>query len=69
MRYAIDRKPTEYTTIRFEDNKKYTIEEYDWRELIYQMAKDYRKLYHNDNFLAMVAAANPQYLNGHTGYE
>ena len=69
MRYAIDKKPTEYTTIRFEDNKTYTSDEYDWRELIYQMAKDYRKHYHDDDFLYRVATANPQYPDGHTGYE
>ena len=78
MRYAIDKKPIKYTTIRFPagENKTYkAIAEkendviYDWRELIYQMAKDYRKLYHEDDFLLNLATANPQYPDGHTGYE
>jgi hypothetical protein len=33
------------------------------------MAKDYRKCYHNDDFLINVAQANPQYPTGRTGYE
>lgn len=78
MRYAIDKKPTIYKTL---DGQVYSVtkdenkEEQkdwiktDWRELIYQMAIDYRKNYHNDEFLYKVAAANPQYPNGHTGYE
>lgn len=41
----------------------------DWRELIYQMALDYRRHYHDDDFLSDVAAKNPQYPTGRTGYE
>ena len=42
----------------------------DWRELIYQMALDYNKYGHLDNFEQKVAAANPQlYPSGRTGYE
>lgn len=42
----------------------------DWRELIYQMALDYNKYGHLDNFEQKVAAANPQlYPFGRTGYE
>ena len=42
----------------------------DWRELIYQMAKDYRRYNHLDNFAQKVATANPElYSNGITGYE
>lgn len=37
-RYAVDKKPTSYTTIA---GKKYQDSEWDWRELIYQMASDY----------------------------
>jgi hypothetical protein len=37
-RYAIDKKPTSYTTL---GGKTYTSDVYDWRELIYQMALDY----------------------------
>lgn len=42
----------------------------DWRELIYQMAKDYRRYNHLDNFAQKVATANSGlYSNGITGYE
>ena len=41
----------------------------DWRELIYQMALDYRKCHYDDDFLYYVAQANPQYSTGKTGYE
>lgn len=100
MRYAIDKKPTSYTSItvsgaELEDyNKKYGFnvqpqesktyiadniyeaddEEVhcDWRELIYQMAKDYRKYNHLDNFELKIIEANKVnglYQNGRTGYE
>ena len=43
----------------------------DWREIIYQMAKDYRKYYHSDdNFLFNIAQNNLDYYpSGKTGYE
>lgn len=72
MRYAIDNKPVKYKAL---NGVKYTVEEYDWRELIYQMALDYRKHYHDDDFLYNVAQANkdwkdgPLYIDGQTGYE
>ncbi len=78
MRYAIDKKPEQYTTLNWYDNegkltkesKTYSIEDgWDWRELIYQMALDYRQNYHNDDFLYKVAQANPQFPTGQTGYE
>lgn len=67
MRYAIDRKPEKYHSLI--EDKDYTIEDWDWRELIYQMALDYRRYYHDDDFLYRLAQANPQYPDGHTGYE
>lgn len=67
MRYAIDHKPTKYHSLL--DDKDYTTDDWDWRELIYRMALDYRKYYHNDDFLYNLAQANPQYPDGHTGYE
>ena len=68
MRYAIDFKPEYYKTL---DGKIFTSEQYDWRELIYQMALDYFKYNHKfDNFTQMVAAENPDYYpTGITGYE
>jgi hypothetical protein len=48
----------------------YTDEEYDWREIIYQMAVDYYQYNQVDEFYSKVAAANPTTcLNGKTGYE
>jgi hypothetical protein len=42
----------------------------DWREVIYQMAVDHRKHYHDDDFLYNVAQNNLQcYPTGTTGYE
>ena len=42
----------------------------DWREIIYQMALDYYKYGHLDNFELMVRRANPDYYpTGKTGYE
>lgn len=67
MRYVIDVKPIEYTSLI--DGITYTSDSWDWRELIYRMALDYRRYYHDDDFLYNVAQANPQYPSGHTGYE
>lgn len=42
----------------------------DWRELIYRMAKDYRKHNHEDEFERTLATRNyPLYPTGITGYE
>lgn len=115
MRYAIDNKPTEYTSIEVdygyyevdengekvldEDGKAifhpgvdfdvidaynqkygtkqegqmsftYKVEDgYEWRELIYLMAKDYYKYNHLDDFELRLIKHNPQYPTGQTGYE
>ena len=83
MRYAIDRKPQYYKNY---DGKIYITSEYfdqsvgtvhDWRELIYQMALDYRKHYHEDDFTYQISRNNCiqnddivyLYPNGKTGYE
>jgi hypothetical protein len=48
----------------------YTSAQWDWRELIYQMAIDYFKHNQEDGFEQSVAAANPNhYPTGVTGYE
>lgn len=68
MRYAIDKKPENYYSLL--DEKEYSINDgWDWRELIYKMALDYRRFYHDDDFLYNLAQKNPQYLTGKTGYE
>ena len=42
----------------------------DWREIIYQMAIDYYKHQHDEDFLASIAENNPEYYpQGYTGYE
>lgn len=49
------------------DNPVYVV---DWREIIYQMALDYRKHYHEDDFLYYLAQNNIDYYpSGVTGYE
>lgn len=71
-----------YTPLHKEVNMKpqssvvYTIEDYDWREIIYQMAKDYYQYGQLESFLSKVIKANPDlendgslYPNGRTGYE
>lgn len=65
-RYAVDKKPTSYTTIA---GKKYQDSEWDWRELIYQMASDYQKNRENSSFLTELEKANPQFIGGRTKYE
>ena len=44
--------------------------ECDWREILYQMAKDYLKYEHTPDFLSTVAKNNGDYYpSGYTGYE
>lgn len=66
LRYAIDKKPVSYTTY---SGVEYTSEDYDWRELLFQMQADYRKHHREADFLIKVAQNNPQYPTGLTGYE
>ena len=67
MRYAIHKKPTKYVNL---DNIEYTTDNYDWRELIYQMALDYYKHNQEENYLIDIANRNPEhYPTGITGYE
>ena len=56
--------------IQLPRERPYTTEEYDWREIIYQMSLDFYKYNQLDNFNAKVAEANPDlYPTGRTGYE
>ena len=50
-------------------NRKYSTDNYDWRELIYQMAIDFRKHGTKPDYYLQLEQYNPQYLNGKTGYE
>lgn len=76
-RYAIHSKPKSYKNFK---GVTYTSDKYDWRELIYQMAIDYRRHMHDANvddtvedsiesFEVTLAENNPQYPDGRTGYE
>ena len=88
LRYAIDKKPVEYHTIKVTDgevadyNKKYgtdltgqnsntyNTKMVDWREIIYQMAKDYYKYNFLEDFELKIIEANKNlYPTGQTGYE
>lgn len=74
-------KPTipghEYTsnledTVREEVRKLFTLYTYEceWREVLYQMARDYLKHGHEDDFMAVIAENNGDlYPSGTTGYE
>ena len=43
--------------------------EMDWRELIYRMALDYYRHNQEENFLINLELANPEFVDGKTGYE
>lgn len=66
MRVAIDEKPENYKAF---DGTMYTSDKWDWRELIYQMAKDFYKHNHDDDFDVVLHQNNPGYKFGKTGYE
>lgn len=76
MRYAIDTKPTRYFSL-IDDKWYYTYGDgkVDWRELIYKMALDYRRYYHDDDFITNLIEKNtPEgeqslFPTGRTGYE
>ena len=57
------------TTLKGQQSITYTSEIYDWRELIYQMALDYYKYNHLDDFEIKVRGVNPHFTSGRTGYE
>lgn len=66
LRYAIDKKPKKYVTY---NNKTYTTDSYDWREIIYRMAEDNLNNSQRSDFYAIIAQKNPNYKLGVTGYE
>jgi hypothetical protein len=58
------------TVVGSQKTTAYSTEDYDWREIIYQMALDYYRYNFLDDFELRVAAANPDlYPTGRTGYE
>lgn len=67
MRYAIDEKPSYYQAY---DGIIYTTADVDWREIIFQMQKDYRQHHFDDDFILRIIENNPEhYPTGQTGYE
>ena len=66
IRYAIDKKPEKYVTF---EGQIFSSDQYDWRELIYQMAIDYRVHNMEKDFEVILAKNNPWFSTGRTGYE
>ena len=67
MRVAIDEKPEYYKNFQ---GIEYTTNNWDWREIIYQMALDYFDHNHEDDFELNLMKNNPGlFRNGKTGYE
>jgi hypothetical protein len=84
MRIAIDKKPEKYVSPfqeKDEEDKVYSANTYDWRELIYQMAKDYfknnktdpdyyDKLYKaNSSWVIPLTIIGDKVIDAQTGYE
>lgn len=68
LRIAIDAKPIYYKN--YKATKEYSINDYDWRELIYQMALDYFQYGKEFGFENKIIENNKQYyFTGKTGYE
>jgi hypothetical protein len=61
----------DYTRLYIKQDKPvFTIDDYDWREIIYQMALDYSKHNHEERFYYDIATSNKDYYpNGITNYE
>lgn len=58
------------TTLSGQNGREYSIENYDWREIIYQMARDYYRYNFLEDFELRIISANPiHYPLGRTGYE
>lgn len=66
LRCAIDEKPEKYVNF---NGEVFTSEDWDWRELIYQMALDYFNHNHDDDYEVVLHKNNPTYPFGKTGYE
>ena len=65
-RYAIDKKPIKYMNL---EKTLYTIDQWDWRELIYQMAIDFYRHNQKSDYLLKLEELNPEFVDGRTGYE
>lgn len=70
FRYAIDKKPIYYCSPYQDKNPIYSIDDVDWRELIFQMAVDYFAHHTETDFESKIAKFNKEYYPiGITGYE
>lgn len=70
FRYAIDKKPIYYCSPYQDENPIYSIDNVDWRELIFQMAVDYFAHHTETDFESKIAKFNKEYYPiGITGYE
>lgn len=58
-----------YNLLNSSDNLTFDTSNWDWRELIYQMADDFYKHKEEIDFYKKIEEANPQFINGKTGYE
>lgn len=58
-----------YLYVKLKGNREYDTNNYDWRELIYQMAIDFRKHGTDPDYYIQLEQYNPTFLNGKTGYE
>lgn len=58
-----------YYQLKPASDRIYNIQEYDWRELIYQMAIDYYAHHTEEDFLYRIENFNPTFTHGRTGYE
>lgn len=79
VRYAIDKKPSKYISpygeydedTRTWTPKEYSTADWDWRELLYQMALDYYAHNQDEDFAVKLQSNNPKagFKDGKTGYE
>ena len=74
LRYAIDKKPKYYKNFKGDVYQTEGENLVDWRELIYQMANDYRRHYRDKDFNIILRDNNivngvSYYPTGYTGYE
>ena len=61
--------PLPYYDVDVPEDTEYNVSNYDWRELIYQMALDYFAHNQEPDFLLKLQQYNPQFIDGKTGYE
>jgi hypothetical protein len=55
MRYALDKKPVYYKNLA---GTEFTIKDWDWREIIYQMALDYTSHTNDDELENKISTLN-----------